>query len=293
LNVSREILQKDRQVQAIRRHLVRRILGALKDMKEQRPERYAVFWAEFGAVLKEGLLGFDEGTDKLLELVMAPSTEGSVLTGLGDYVKRMKEGQPAIYHLTAVSREAAERSPHLEAFRARGYEVLFFVDPVAELWLRLPREFEGKPLTSVARGAVDLGTEEEQTREEAAQEETSERFKDLLLALRAALQDVVKDVRLSRRLISSPACLVGETSDLSPQLEELLRRSGQDVPRVKRVLELNAAHPLVAQLSAFRSSHPGDERLAGYAEVLYGQAILAEGGQLPDPAAFAKRVADL
>jgi molecular chaperone HtpG len=145
----------------------------------------------------------------------------------------------------------------------------------------------------VSKGAVDLGTEEEKKQEEAAQEEASERFKDLLLALRAALQDTVKDVRLSRRLISSPACLVGEASDLSPHMEDMLRRNGQDVPRVKRVLEVNASHPLLAQLLAFRTAHPGDERFAGYAEVLYGQAVLAEGGALADPAAFARRLADL
>jgi len=294
LNVSREILQKDRQVQAIRKHLVRRILGALAEMKEQRPEAYRTFWTEFGAVLKEGLLAFgEEGQDKLLELVLAPSTDGPTPTALGDYAKRMKDGQPAIYHVTAASREAAERSPHLEAFRARGYEVLFFLDPIDELWLRLPREFEGKPLASVAKGAVDLGTEEEKKQEEAAREETSERFKALLLALRAALQDQVKDVRLSGRLTSSPACLVGEAGDLSPHMEELLRRSGQDLPRAKRVLELNPSHPLVTRLQAFHAAHPADERLGRYAELLHGQAILAEGGTLPDPAAFSKRLTEL
>ena len=185
LNVSREILQKDRQVQAVRKYLVRRLLASLKEMKEQRPEKYRTFWTEFGAVLKEGLLGFEEGHDKLVELVLAPSTDGTAPTSLGDYVTRMKEGQAAIYYVTAATREAAERSPHLEAFRARGYEVLFFLDPIDELWLRLPREFEGKALVSVAKGAVDLGTEEEKKQEEAAREETNERFKDLLLALRA------------------------------------------------------------------------------------------------------------
>jgi molecular chaperone HtpG len=293
LNISREILQKDRQVQAIRKHLVRRILGALKEMKEQRPDNYRTVWSEFGAVVKEGLMAFEDGQDKLLELVMAPSTAGATPVSLGDYVKRMKDGQPAIYYLTAASRETAERSPHLEAFQARGYEVLFFLDPIDELWLRLPREFEGKSVVSVAKGAVDLGTEEEKKQEEAAQEETSERFKDLLLALRAALQDDVKDVRLSRRLTSSPACLVGEASDLSPHMEELLRKSGQDVPKVKRVLELNPSHALVSQLEAFRAAHPGDERFARYAVVLHGQALLAEGGTLPDPAAFSKRLAEL
>jgi len=187
LNVSREILQKDRQVQAIRKYLVRRLLAALKEMKEQRSEKYRTFWTEFGAVLKEGLAGFEEGSDKLLELVMAPSTDGPTPTSLGDYVTRMKDGQPAIYYVTAPTRETAERSPHLEAFRARGYEVLFFLDPIDELWLRLPRALEGKGLVSVAKGAVDLGTEEEKKQEESTREETSERFKDLLLALRAAL----------------------------------------------------------------------------------------------------------
>jgi molecular chaperone HtpG len=293
LNVSREILQKDRQVQAIRKYLVRRILGTLKEMKEQRPEKYQTFWTEFGAVLKEGLISMEEGHDKLLELVLAPSTEGATPTSLGDYVKRMKEDQPGIYHVTAASREVAERSPHLEAFRARGYEVLFFLDPIDELWLRLPREFEGKPFTSVAKGAVDLGTEEEKKQEESAREEASERFKDLLLALRAKLQDEIRDVRLSGRLTSSPACLVGEAGDLSPQLEELLRRSGQDVPKVKRVLELNPTHPLVTRLQAFHAAHPADERFTRYAELLYGQAILAEGGALPDPAGFSRRLAEL
>jgi molecular chaperone HtpG len=293
LNVSREILQKDRQVQAIRKFLVRRVLGALKEMKEQRSEKYATFWAEFGAVLKEGLVGFDEGHDKLVELVLTPSTDGLTPTSFADYVKRMKDGQPAIYYLNAPTRETAERSPHLEAFRARGYEVLFFLDPIDELWLRVPREVQGKALVSVASGAVDLGTDVEKKEAESAREEKSERFKDLLLALRAALQDEVRDVRLSGRLTTSPACLVGEAGDLSPHLEELLRRSGQEPPKVKRVLELNPTHPLVTRLQGFHAAHPADERFKRYAELLHGQAILAEGGTLRDPAAFSRRLAEL
>ena len=292
LNVSREILQKDRQVQAIRKYLVRRLLASLKEMKEQRPERYRTFWAEFGAVLKEGLLGLDEDQDKLLELVLAASTDGPTETSLAEYVGRMKEGQPGIYYLTAVSREAADRSPHLEAFRARGYEVLFFLDPIDELWLRLRREVEGKPLVSVTHGTADLGAREE-GKEEPPAAETAERFKDLLFALRAVLQDEVKDVRLTERLTSSPACLVGETGDLSPHLEALLRRSGREVPKTKRVLELNPAHPLVARLEAFHAAHPADERFRRYALLLHGQAILAEGGALPDPAGFSRQLSEL
>ena len=293
LNVSREILQKNRQIQAIRKYLVRRLLAAFKEMKEQRADRYRTLWAEFGAVLKEGLLGLEEEPDRLLELVLAASTDGPALTSLGEYVGRMKSGQPAIYYLTAASREAAERSPHLEAVRARGYEVLFFLDPIDELWLRMRREFEGKPLTSVSQGGVDLGAGADGTKEGSVPEEIGERFKALLLALRVALQDEIKDVRLSARLTSSPACLVGEPGDLSAHIEDLLRRSGRDVPQAKRVLEVNPSHPLLMRLAAFHAAHPDDERFRRYAELLHGQAILAEGGTLSDPAAFSQRLAEL
>jgi molecular chaperone HtpG len=293
LNVSREILQKNRQIQAIRKYLVRRLLAAFKEMKEQRADRYRTLWAEFGAVLKEGLLGLEEEPDRLLELVLAASTDGPALTSLGEYVGRMKSGQPAIYYLTAASREAAERSPHLEAVRARGYEVLFFLDPIDELWLRMRREFEGKPLASVSQGGVDLGSGADGTKEGSVPEEIGERFKALLLALRVALQDEIKDVRLSARLTSSPACLVGEPGDLSAHIEDLLRRSGRDVPQAKRVLEVNPSHPLLMRLVAFHAAHPDDERFRCYAELLHGQAILAEGGTLSDPAAFSRRLAEL
>ena len=293
LNVSRELLQKNRQIQAIRKYLVRRLLAAFKEMKEQRGERYRTLWAEFGAVLKEGLLGLEEEPDRLLELVLAASTDGPALTSLGEYVTRMKSGQPAIYYLAAVSREAAERSPHLEAVRARGYEVLFFLDPIDELWLRMRREFDGKPLTSVSQGGIDLGPGEDGSKEDPVPAELGERFKDLLGALRLALQDQVKDVRLSERLTSSPACLVGDPGDLSAHIEELLRRSGREVPKAKRVLEVNPSHPLLTRLVAFHAAHPADERFRRYAELLHGQAILAEAGTLPDPAAFSQRLAEL
>jgi molecular chaperone HtpG len=293
LNVSREILQKDRQVQAIKKHLVRRILGALKEMKEQRAEKYRTFWTEFGAVLKEGLLGFEDGHDKILDLVMAPSTESAEPIALSEYVGRMKEGQDAIYYMTAASRDVAQRSPHLEAFRARGWDVLLFVDPVDELWLRLPREFDGKSFVSAAKGDLQLGSEEEKKRAEETRKESEESLKDLLLALRAALQDEIKDVRLSSRLTESPACLVGDAGDLSPQMQELLRRAGQDVPKVKRVLELNPTHAIVTTLRQVHALDAKDPRLGLYADLLYGQALLAEGGTLPDPAAFSRRLTEL
>jgi molecular chaperone HtpG len=293
LNVSREILQKDRQVQAIKKHLVRRILAALKEMKEQRPEKYRTFWTEFGAVLKEGLISFEEGHEKILELVMAPSTASAEPVALGEYVKRMKDGQDAIYYLTASSRDAGERSPHLEGLRAREWEVLFFTDPIDELWLRLPREVEGKALVSVAKSDLQVGTEEEKKRAEEARKESEESLKDVLTVLRAKLQDEVKDVRLSGRLTESPACLVGDPGDLSPQMQELLRRAGQDVPKVKRVLELNPTHAIVTKLRQIHAMDAKDPRLALYAELLYGQALLAEGGALADPAAFSRRLTEL
>jgi molecular chaperone HtpG len=293
LNVSREILQKDRQVQAIKKHLVRRILGALKEMKEQRPDRYRTFWTEFGAVLKEGLISFEEGHDKVLDLVLAPSTDSTDPIPLTEYVTRMKDGQGAIYYMTAASRDVAQRSPHLEAFRARGWEVLFFLDPIDELWLRLPRELDGKPLVSAAKGDLQLGSDEEKKRAEETRKESEESLRDLLTALRAKLQDEIKDVRLSSRLTESPACLVGDAGDLSPQMQELLRRAGQDVPKVKRVLELNPTHPIVTTLRQIHAVDANDARLALYAELLYGQALLAEGGTLPDPAAFTRRLTEL
>ena len=294
LNVSREILQQNRQIQAIRRHLVRRLLGALKEMKDERPEKYQTFWNEFGPVLKEGLLGMDDGQERILELVLAPSSHGTVVpTSLGEYVARMKEGQPAIYYMTGPSVAAVEQSPHLEAFRAKGYEVLFFTDPLDELWLRLPRELEGKPLVSAAKGDVTPASEDEKKQADEQRREQEEGFKDLLLVLRAKLQDHVKDVRLSSRLTSSAACLVGEEGDLSARVAEMFRRTGQEVPVAKRVLELNPTHPLLPKLQAIVERDRTDPALAEYAELLYGQAILAEGGQLPDPAAFSKRIADL
>ena len=291
LNVSREILQQDRQIQAIRKHLVRRVLGALKEMKEGDADKYRTFWREFGAVLKEGMLAFDEGHDRILELVLAPSTFAPAgLTSLGDYVSRMKEGQEAIYYMTGPSPAAVERSPQIEMFRDKGYEVMFLTDSIDELWLRMPREFGGKKLVSAAKSDVAPGSADDKKQAEEQRLEQEEGFKDLLMTLRAKLQDDVKDVRLSSRLTSSPACLVGDESDLSPHMAELLRRTGQEVPKVKRILELNPTHPLLPKLQALDKSDPA---LAQYAELLYGQAILAEGGQLPDPAAFSQRIADL
>jgi molecular chaperone HtpG len=282
LNVSREILQKDRQIQAIRKHLTRRLLGALKDLPR---EQYVQFWPEFGAVLKEGLIGFDENQDRILELVMAQSTSEG-LASLADYVARMKEGQDAIYYMTAATQSAAERSPHLEAFRDKGYEVLFFTDPVDELWLRLDRQFQGKKLVSVAAAGVTPGAS-------SSDAPSADEWQGVLDKLRALLQDHVKDVRLSSRLKESPACLVGEAGDLSPHMRELFKRSGQEMPVTKRTLEVNPGHPVIARVREMHAAGKDDPRLALYADLLYGQAVLAEGGMLADPARFSRRLAEL
>ena len=282
LNISREILQKDRQIQAIRKHLTRRLLSALKELPR---DKYVKFWPEFGAVLKEGLIGFDENQERILELVMAESTSEG-LTSLADYVARMKEGQDAIYYMTAAARSAAERSPHLEGFRDKGYEVLFFTDPVDELWLRLDRQFQGKKLVSVAAAGVTPGAS-------SSDAPTADEWQGVLDKLRALLQDYVKDVRLSSRVKESPACLVGEAGDISPQMRELLKRSGQDVPLTKRTLEVNPGHPVIVRVREMHAAAKDDPRLALYADLLYGQAVLAEGGMLADPARFSRRLAEL
>jgi molecular chaperone HtpG len=224
LNVSREILQKDRRIQVIRKQLVKKVLATLDEMKRDKPDEYLTFWAAFGPVVKEGLLAPEPADpEKLMDLVLAPSTHGSQPTSLADYVSRMKDGQDAIYVLTAPTPEAAARSPLLEGFTAKGYEVLLFSDPVDELWLDRAPTYAGKPLRSIARGDVKLGSDEERKQAEAAIEEKRRALGDLLICLRAHLQDEVKEVRLSSRLTSSPACLVADEHDLTPRMQRPAR----------------------------------------------------------------------
>jgi molecular chaperone HtpG len=294
LNVSREILQKDRRIQVIRKQLVKKVLATLDEMKRDKPDEYLTFWTAFGPVLKEGLLAPEPADpDKLLDLVIAPSTHGTQPTSLADYVSRMKDGQDAIYFLTAPTPEAALRSPLVEGFTAKGYEVLLFSDPVDELWLDRAPAFGGKPLRSIARGDVKLGTEDERKQAEAAIEEKRRALGDLLICLRAHLQDEVKEVRLSSRLTSSPACLVADEHDLTPRMQRMLEQLGQAPPRAKPILELNPEHALVPKLAAVFAADHADARLAVYARLLLGQAQLAEGAELHDPEAFRKALMDL
>ena len=295
LNVSREILQKDRQIAIIRKQLVKKVLVTLEEMKRDAREDYLAFWAGFGPVLKEGLVA-PEGTDhdKLLDLVVAASThDGAAPTTLGEYVGRMKEGQDAIYFLTGTSADAVARSPLLEGFRAKGYEVLLFSDPIDEMWLERAPSFQGKPLRSIGRGDVLPGSEEERKAAASAIEEQRRDLGDLLVCLRAAIQDEVKEVRLSSRLTTSPACLVADEHDLTPRMQKLLAQLGQAAPPVRPVLELNPSHPVMPKLKAAFAADSTDPRLAAYARLLLGQAYLADTGQVPDPAAFGKALDEL
>lgn len=284
LNVSREILQQDRQIKVIRRSLTKKVLSAIKDLQANRPDDYATFWTQFGRAFKEGLLSDADNRDTLLALSSFASTHSEdAPTTLADYVSRMKDDQEQIFYATGESRQLLERSPHLEAFKAKGYEVLLLTDPVDEVWVESVPEFDGKALQSVAKGEVDLGDTDSDKPEHGD-------FAELLTWLQETLDEHVKEVRLSTRLTSSPACLITDTFGITPQLARMYRASGQDVPVGKRILELNPDHALVTGLRDALTS--GAEGLSDAAELLYGTALLAEGGSLDDPARFAAILAD-
>jgi len=279
LNISREILQQDRQIQLIRKRLVKKVLSTVKTLLADEPEKYATFWTEMGRAVKEGLLSDHDNRDAILEICSFPSThDAQQPTTLRDYLARMPEGQDAIYYGTGPSRSALEHSPHLEAFRAKGYEVLLLTDPVDEVWVDAVPAFEGKSFVSVAKGEVDLGGSVDTAAEEG--------FTELLTWMGTALAEDVKEVRLSHRLTDSAACLVGEAGDLTPTLEKMYRAMGQEPPKVKRILELNPKHGLVTGLRAAHAATPDAAGLADTAHLLYGMALLAEGGELAEPAAF-------
>ncbi|MFI6094236.1 molecular chaperone HtpG [Lentzea sp. NPDC051213] len=288
LNVSREILQQDRQIQLMRRRLVKKVLGSIKSLQSSRPDDYAKLWREVGAALKEGLLADPDNRDAILEICSFASTHSpDEPTTLAGYVSRMKEGQEHIYFMTGESRLSVENSPHMEALRAKGFEVLILTDGIDEMWVDSVPAFDGRTFQSVAKGQVDLETEEEKSAASAKAEE----FGDLLTWLQGLLEENVKEVRLSSRLTTSPACVVGDAHDMTPTLEKMFKAMGQEVPKTKRILELNPSHPLVEGL---HKAFAGGERdgLADTGELIYGLALLAEGGELADPSRFVKLVAD-
>jgi molecular chaperone HtpG len=285
LNVSRELLQESRDVKAIREGSTKRVLSMLEDLAENRKDDYAKFWDEFGVVLKEGMGEDHANKERLAKLLRFASTHADQGVSLADYVGRMKEGQEAIYYITADTLAAARSSPQLEIFRKKGLEVLLLSDRVDEWMLSHLYEFEGKPLQSVAKGAVDLGKLQDDDEKKQA-EAVADAFKPTLDRLKEALKDRAKDVRVTTRLVDSPACLVMDEGDMSGHLARLLKQAGQSAPAGKPILEINAEHRLVQQLK----DSPHFDALA---HVLFDHALLAEGGHLEDPAAHVRRIQEL
>ena len=298
LNVSREMLQQDRHITLIRKGLTKKVLDTLDEVREKDADTYLKFWAEFGRAIKEGVTSDYENKERLLELlVFQSSNDPEKLTTLKDYVSRMKEDQTEIFYLTGESREQVENSPHLEAFKDKGIEVLYLVDTVDELLTQSLHEYGGKRLKSVGKGTVSLGSEEEKKQTEEELKAKEEELKPLLEALQKKLDENVKQVRLTNRLTTSPVCLVGAEHDYSPQLEKLLQKGKGGGPKQRRILELNPKHELLGKLKArFDQSAPNQEEdpvLDQYAQLLFGYGVLAEGSELPEPAKFNKAVADL
>lgn len=298
LNVSREILQQDRQIAAIRRRLTKKVLATVSDLRDERPQDYDTFWTQFGPVIKEGLISDADNRDTLLRISSFTSTHSEEeSTTLSGYIERMKDGQSQIFYATGESPEQLLKSPHLEAFKAKGYEVLLLTDPVDEIWVGSVPEFDGKPLQSVARGEVDLDSGDDEATHQADREEQKRDFADLLTWLTEVLNDHVSETRLSSRLTESPACLITPAFGITPALARMYRASGQVLPIGKRILELNPTHPLVIGLRDARRNCGGDPSVAQkhleVAELLYGAALLAEGGELDDPARFAGLVTGL
>ncbi len=290
LNVSRELLQESRDVKTIREGNTRRILtmldGLSKSEDEKDQEKYKTFYAEFGSVLKEGLGQDLVNHDRILKLLrFATSTNDEVSTTLADYKARMKEAQNAIYYVTADSLNAAKNSPQLELFKKKGIEVLLMSERVDEWAMEFVHEFDGTPMQNVAKGAVDLG-ELQDAEEKKALEEATEQFKPVVEKLSASLNKKAKEVRVTTRLVDSPACLVTSDGDLSPQLLRMLKQAGQPVPEIKPILEINPEHPLVKKLES-------SEQFDDLANVIFDQALIAEGGLPDDPAEYIKRINSL
>ncbi|MBY0238569.1 MAG: molecular chaperone HtpG [Burkholderiaceae bacterium] len=296
LNVSREILQESRDVKAIREGSTKRVLGMLEELanaeEQDKKDKYATFWTEFGQVLKEGVGEDAANKDRLAKLLRFASTHNDTeeqSVALADYVARQKEGQDKIYYVTADSFKAAKNSPHLEIFRKKGVEVLLLTDRVDEWMLSFLTEFDGKELVSVAKGGLDLGQLEDEA-EKKEHEETETSYKELVEKMKGALADKAKDVRVTFRLTDSPACLVADEHELSGNLLRMLKAAGQAAPESKPILEINPNHPLVTRLKYENADSP---QFTDWAHILYDQALLAEGGALSDPAAFVKRINEM
>ncbi|HEY2514286.1 MAG TPA: molecular chaperone HtpG, partial [Polyangiaceae bacterium] len=288
LNVSRELLQESSAVRTIKKQVVKHVLDALEAMAAERPDDYAVFWKNFGVFLKEGAASDFENRDRLAKLLRYESTRGEGLTSLADYVGRMKEGQSEIYYAIGESRRVLEGAPHLEGLKTRGYEVLFMCDPIDQWAAESLRAFEGKNLVSAMRADLKL---EESEADKAAREIVASALKALVDRTRAVLGDRVKEVRFSDRLTDSPCCLVIAGQGPHGYVQRLLREAGRDVPKSERILELNPKHAVLRNLETLVEK--GDPQVSDWIELLYDQALVAEGAPLEDPAAFSRRMTSL
>ena len=295
LNVSREILQEDVQIKRIQKNLVSKTLATLAEIKEKESDDYLKFWNEFGPVLKEGLHFDYANKEKLQELVLFESStsEAGKPTSLKEYLARMPEGQKEIYYITGTSREMVANSPHLEGFRSKGYEVLYLTDPVDEWVVQALTEYDGKKLKAVDRGDIELDSEDEKKEKEEKKKETQEQYKGVLEFIQEKLAENVKEVRLSSRLTESACCLVADEYGMNANMERIMKAMNQDVPKSKRILELNPGHPIMQVLGRMYDADKADPKLADYCELLLDQALLTEGSPIKDPLKFTKLISEL
>lgn len=288
LNVSRELLQSSKVVDQISKGSVKKVLGLLDGIAKKGEEEYAKFWSEFGPVFKEGLIEDTSNQERIAKLCRFATSESESATqdvSLETYVERMKDGQDKIYFITAETYNAAKNSPHLEVFRKKRIEVLLLSDHVDEWVVNHLREFDGKSLESVTQGDLDLG-EMDDKEEKKEQKKEEESFKGLIDQMKGVLGEEVEDIRVSHRLTDSPACLVANSGAMDANMERIMKSMGQEVPSSKRVMEINVEHPLVERLQ----NEADEERFADWTRILFDQSLLAEGGQLDDPASFTKRL---
>jgi molecular chaperone HtpG len=295
LNISRQTLQQDRHITQIRKWLTKKVLDLLAEMFEKDHDNYLKFWGHFGRALKEGFSSDFENKERILSLLLFQSSaDPEKLTALKAYVERMKEGQEEIYYLTGESRGVVENSPHLEAFKEKGYEVLYLTEPVDELLAQSLWDYEGKKLKSAGKGTLKLGdTQEEKEKNQAELKKKEEEAAELFAAMQKALDEHVKQVRLSNRLVASPACLIGTEMDYSPQMERLLQKGKGGGPKQRRILELNPNHEIFVKLQERFQWNKEDKAIGGYAELLLGYAVLAEGSEIPEPTKFNRLVVEL
>lgn len=294
LNISRQMLQQDRQIAQIRKWLTKKSLDAFQHLFDKEYEKYLALWNQFGRTLKEGTATDFENKDRIVALLLFESSnDAEKLTTLRDYVARMPAEQTDIFYLTGESRTVVENSPHLEVFKAKGYEVLYLVDTVDEWLVQAVNEFDGKKLKSVGKGTVQLGDEAERAQVEEELKKEQEDSAGLLQSIQQHLDEYLKEVRLTNRLTNSPVCLVGAEMDFSPQMERLLQMGGGARPKQKRIMELNPRHEIVAKMRQRYEKNSSDPKLVKYAELLFGYALLAEGSDLPDPPQFNRLLAEL